>query len=367
MRYRHEHGYVSVAVLVLLLGAGAGLLNVTLNAKPAHALSSLAMAKQRAALVNARQSLISYATVYPYLYGPAGAGPAHFPCPDTDGSAQATASAASGLTQRRDGPNPPCVSTDRSHGHLPRHTALPGHRYLFHAESEQRLRYTVDGNVINNPVNRVVNLSTLKALRHSEVVSVSLPPEFNDTVPMKFGISANALISSTAASVAAWVVERSNRSAPVHCTQAAADDTTLDDSEALEAPDSSTGSSTTLVGRSATSQQMHIALSGCAEFYNAVPGCRSDALWLQLLDYPIVVDEACVAGALKANLIEGVPALRHWFVRNSWQPNVLLEHDESCVLSEAYTIACKLIYPYSSLQAIAKGADLIKLRWVVIP
>lgn len=323
-----------VAIFVLLLGVGAGFMNIAMDVKSANVFSKHEYNRRWVALTNARQSLISYATVYPYLYGPASAGPGHLPCPDTDGFTQAISTVASGRDQRRDGPNPPCGSTTRSLGHLPRHTVLPGYRYLFHSQPEQRLRYEVDAHMINNPVNRVVNLSTLLASAHAGIASVSLPPVRNGAVSMKVAITANALIESTVASVAAWVIDRSNRLALGHC-----------------------------VSSETVSDQKQSDVSGCKGDYVVDPDCRADALWFQLLDYPLIDNGACIVDQLKNNLIEGIPAQRHWFVRNQWSSSVMLYRPESCVQDGVQDLACQLSYPLVSRNAIARGADVITLRW----
>ncbi len=333
MRACRERGYVLVAVFVLLLGAGAGLSSIAVGGNTSSLLLENAASQHQAALINARQSLISYATVYHYLYGPAGAGPGHFPCPDTDGFTQNIATAASGLDQRRDGPNPPCVAAHFSKGNLPRHTVLPGHRYLFHAQSEQKLRYEVNGQMINNPINRVVNLSTLQSSINSEIASVFLPSEDSRGLTLKVPITSGALINPTVAAVAAWVIQRSNRFVPQ--------------------PDPVSGQ-------------------------NAVDAqCHQDRMWLQVLDEPVVGGEReteaasendeCIVNRLEDNVIEGVPALRHWFVRNQWYLSIAIGSQEACAQEDTQGVGCRLVYPSASRVAISQGASSVSLQWVAVP
>ena len=115
-------------------------------------LSLLNAVNLNAELGQSRQALLSYSALYPYLYGPKGAGMGHLPCPDTD----------SLLLESMDwsinhGPNPPCGNGPVAVGHLPSHISFSEERYMIHAGTGRRVEYTVSSTVINNPTNRPVN------------------------------------------------------------------------------------------------------------------------------------------------------------------------------------------------------------------
>jgi len=109
-------------------------------------------------LIDARRALLAYAVTYPLLYGPAGAGPGHLPCPDTDvpvwWGGQENDSPFSGA-----GPNPPCGRGVVAMGLLPRHVRIGHQRHAFHPLPTQSIGYAVSTNFVNNP-RRTVNTFT---------------------------------------------------------------------------------------------------------------------------------------------------------------------------------------------------------------
>ena len=300
-------GYVLLMMLAMILGVGSSWLGVSLQVR--HTLSGSVRLSERDAqhLMDARQSLLSYATLYPWLYGPSGAGPAHLPCPDTDGYRKQDALPESGMTQRRDGSNPPCASVSSSAGQLPRHTVLPGSRYLFHVEPWQRFDYRVAGNVVNNPINRIVNLQLLSSTEQSALAHISLRSSVDASVVGEVVIKGKALRDSTAASVAAWVKARVAKSSGSQCSSPA---------DAGVVPDSVEADASAAI---------------CGDQLPTSTDCDVDRLLLYLLDKPVQSSgNGCLADNLQLNTMEGLVATRHWFVRNQWHNWVDISYGQGC-------------------------------------
>jgi len=142
----------------------------------------------------AKEALLAAAVTYADNYGPRGAGPGHLPCPDLDPPDDGNAG--------NDGPDPPCGSTDKQIGRVPRLT-LATRSDLTNTESTSSLIqselnrskllefypqlsfqdrqpwYVVDDAFINNPTNRIVNAETTTTLSDSAgraVVAVLIAP-----------------------------------------------------------------------------------------------------------------------------------------------------------------------------------------------
>lgn len=310
-------GYAVLAMLAVMLGVGGGWMAVAGSIGQGAASTTLLNTRTRHDLVDARQALISYSVLYPFMYGPASAGPGHFPCPDTDGLTENGLTIATGVNQRRDGPNPPCSALNWSEGRLPRHVVLPGNRYLFHSHFRQHYQYTVAGDVVNNPLNRNVNLSDmLNKSSRLAAVEISIPDSGASTDPARVVITENALADATASSVAAWVIQRSE-----HSVSASADSTALP-------PDA----------------------------------CDENSVERVLLDHPLVHGDLCVEDSLAMNTIEGVPAVRHWFIRNKWHKVVQIQRGESCNNPATAAVECSLVYPLAMRKAM-RDSGAITLLW----
>ena len=116
---RKQKGFSLVILLTSLVAIG-GLSMVERRERFRSNLSLLNAVNLNAELGQSRQALLSYSALYPYLYGPKGAGMGHLPCPDTD----------SLLLESMDwsinhGPNPPCGNNPMAVGHLPSHISFP--------------------------------------------------------------------------------------------------------------------------------------------------------------------------------------------------------------------------------------------------
>jgi len=295
------NGYVLLMMLLVLLGAGGGLLSFSAQMHGHVQVDLQDIDAQR--LVDARQSLLSYSVLYHYLYGPAGAGPGHLPCPDTDGYAQAAHTLESGFIQRLDGANPPCASADEPDGYLPRHTVLPGIRYLFHSEPWQRYEYRVAAQIINNPVNRTVNLATLDQSGHRSLAVVSIPSLNGDFVQGQVTLRGNSLRHGMASSVAAWVLARSNQTVR----------------------------------------------------FDMPLRCESDRLLTMIFDQPVTLSgTACLTDSPGENTIEGVPVARHWYFRNRWHEWVRVVNEQGCETGALSAEKCRLVLPKDSRNGVNK-------------
>ncbi|MFK8081897.1 MAG: hypothetical protein AB8B97_16545 [Granulosicoccus sp.] len=337
MRNHPDSGYVLLSLLVLLLGVGGGWMSLSANARLQSSSSSLLSLQERQGLVSARQALLSYATLYPYLYGPTGAGPGHLPCPDSDGFREFTSTPQSEKNQRRDGPNPPCASLNGTTGLLPRHTLLPGHRYLFHAESSQRYEYHVVGGMVNNPLNRIVNLQVLKSSAQETVATISLPSSNAKSRVGQVTITGQSLINSTVASVASWLLQRSKLALQASC--AVVNDDSTDSSESFAGADCRSQSSTPYVQ------------------------CEHEDTLVLVLDKPLVRSGDCLGDSLASNTLEGVPALRHWFVRNRWYQSMVLVIRDECRSGQLSALECELYLSTEQFKAVSQPGSLLELYW----
>jgi len=316
-------GSMLLALLMVLSGVGAVWVVVG-SSNVVQARSHLSIVqKQGQLLVDARQALISYATLYPFMYGPRGAGPGHLPCPDTDIYADNTAQT---IQNRRDGPNPPCGSNLDSLGKLPRHVVLDSQRYMFHTNPTQDIEYQVINSFINNPTNRIVNSGMLSdspsGLHHAAVVS--LPPLQLGSGLIQLPLSTKALLSTVKPAVAAWFIQRLRESKTTpyfHRTDGVcdADFVVYLISDHSESNESGQG-------------------GGCVE----------------------------IELKLKHSLIEGVPASRHWFVRNKWQEWLRVSVSPHCQINES----CRWYYvpSHASLSFVEspglQDVRAVHVRWM---
>ena len=305
-------GYVLLAMLALLLGAGGGWITMAVSIRQEAGSSLQLSAHARPDLAYARQALVSYSVLYPFMYGPAGAGPGHFPCPDTDGFSHYGAAPTTGMDQRRDGPNPPCSAWSVSTGKLPRHVVLPGYRYLFHAQPRQLYDYSVAGDVVNNPLNRIVSLSDMLARASVPAAQILIPASDGESPAARIVITGNSTVDATAASVAAWVIQRSAQSGGMP----------------LQTADT----------------------------------CDENGIERLLLDQPISLDGQCIEHSLAMNTIEGVPAMRHWFVRNQWHTVVRTQSSETCEEPVSVASVCTLVFPLAMRESM-RASGLITLVW----
>ena len=294
----------------------------------------------RARLSAARRALVAHATAYPDLYGPGGAGPGHLVCPDTDTPLDVAATRRPGRSLagtgndafRTDGPDPPCGGGALAIGRLPRHVSLPGGRRAFHVEDGQRFVYAVSTGYVNNPIGRVVNLSTGVDAIDGDVVAVIIDPggvalshaalaradgprallaRVREIVRRDAGLRAarslphvfvhrDRLLDAAAMRVAHWFVEAATRAAVSRCEPA--------------------GDAT-----------------GCRQRWPD-PRCP-DALdphrWLVgVRPSACDVENDDASGPMSppsARVLENTPFDRHWFPRNEWSRAIALSRHDDCL------------------------------------
>lgn len=330
-----DSGYIVLATLVLLIGAGSVWLSVS-SGFIASTTSRYATVSEQQGLVDARQSLLSYAALYASLYGPSGAGPGHLPCPDTDGFNLDSPFFLQGSDQSKDGANPPCAALSESAGLLPRHTVLPGYRYLFHAEPWQKYQYVVSGDVINNPLNRLVNLESLADHQNNALAILSLKASDDERVATT-PVTAKALTRAVSAAVADWVVSRSRAFASRLCLQ------TVDAQQ--------------------SDQPVASGNDVCIQVSADVQLCPYDTLLLLLVDTPFKTPEGCLVDNVDSLSIEGTAAWRHWFVRNSWFESIVISGEGDCIWSDVVDSGCELHFRSPGKLSELAESKRIALQW----
>ncbi|ASJ76236.1 hypothetical protein [Granulosicoccus antarcticus] len=294
-----QSGFAILLMVFVLLGVGlTGLGQVS----GLHRVSGSAFTTDQYALQAARQSLLSYAALYPFHYGARGAGPGHLPCPDTDFVRGAPWEQSSG----RDGPNPPCGSGSVANGQLPRHVNLGAHRYLFHIEPFQRLEYSVSSGVINNPVNRIVNDQIIRGEPTASpfLAWVRQPPVEQGPSKKAFSkiaITRRSLLPGVKRSVSAWFVWQVNHHAANVCLPLPSPS---EWAQGLD-PLSLIATRETVVTNQPASESVSEESEPCLE---RLPPDSSEEGWE----------------------LEGVPLDSHWFVRNRWYERIVISASEPC-------------------------------------
>jgi hypothetical protein len=301
-----QSGYALLLMLFVLLGAGvAGFSRLAGH----HGATAQGFTTAQYAMQTARQAMLSYTALYPYLYGPRGAGPGHLPCPDTDVSTIAHASQAS----NRDGPNPPCGSEAVATGLLPRQVNLPGYRYVFHVEPFQRFEYLVSSDMINNPVNRMVNDDVIRGVQgelpflawiRQPLVDQGQSTALISQVP----ITRRSLLPGVRQSVAAWLVQRINRQTSRGCSPVPGKNVELSWAEGMG------------LQRLIADSQPEPLTPVSTEPDHAPDTC-------------LEMRRSTVAST--DQLLEGVPLASHWFVRNGWHERIILQASEACTSDQS--------------------------------
>jgi len=200
-----------VVMLSLLSMVATGALHYVREGYSTAATDPRHILQQSTDLRNARQALLSYTALYPYLYGPGGAGPGHFPCPDLDGR-HIRGDIVWALNL---GPNPPCGSIQKSSGRLPNHISFSSHRYLVHARLESDIDYQLSDEFVNNPINRLINPAMIQSHASKSEAPVRLRTSIQalGASALSFAgttLSSTAVLGSAKLSVASWIIQRLN-------------------------------------------------------------------------------------------------------------------------------------------------------------
>lgn len=348
-QYR-QSGFALLMMVVVVFGVGT--LGATLMADHAksqlsRALSPLSTADRRL-LTGARQSLISYAALYHFMYGPRGAGSGHLPCPDTDDFVPAWQSSLSDNRIASGGsPNPPCGRSAVAQGYLPRHIRMPAQRYAFHAEPSQIAIYQVAGQVINNPVNRVVNPSIVDMPSQAAEVAavISLPVIHSGKRSASVVVSFDALLSGVRPAVAAWIIGKVESLTLAWCRVQPALDEGQHQVQAI---------STT------------ISALQCHDYRSRLESCPLDTLLLLLVDN-LPASDGCAVDAIEQLTIDGIPAIQHWFLRNQWLNWIDIRSTTECMKNPDDVCQLQLIRAPDNQESTVLSASLdrIVLQWAV--
>lgn len=342
-------------ILVLLVLSGLSLTWITSvsDGQSSTKLSSAAAWRKATILNDAQQSLLSYSALYPFLYGPRGAGPGHLPCPDTDSTLNSAA--AGGVSQiapyyrgfSQDGPNPPCGSLSIATGQFPRHALLVSQKYLFHSEPDQRISYQVDSSWINNPTNRVVNVGMPDRSPDGSLVVVatmSMPAESDNKTVTSLPVYQRTLMTGLRPALAAWLMNLANKRLPETCRHSA---------RRLGAENTSIPT--------AGAEHEQLPIQPCKPLSTAESTCVNDAV-LRLLVDGIKQDSVCLDRQLQQLTIEDVPASQHWFVRNHWMDWISVSVSAAC--RELVNEYCHLnIEPDVANPVSAIDKRMLNLQW----
>lgn len=315
-----QKGSVLVFLMILLTGISAlwvsSLGSVRLMSGGADSIVS----QDGVLLFDARQSLLSYSALYPFLYGPRGAGPGHLPCPDTDGNQNPAI-----VSVVLDGPNPPCGSNPVARGRLPRHILLSEQRYLFHNESVQRATYHVASAFINNPTNRIMNSGVPDRTDDGALkVAARLATSGSDvdTPSGAVPVFQKTMMQGIKPAVAAWLIDKASGRTGEPCGE----------------------------------------YQPCALIPRTDPECIHNEV-LSLIVDTAVSDERCLEDKLDEMTIDGVPALRHWFVRNQWLDWIHVTVSAECM--EHPVQPCALVYkPTAERGQPDSDHRFIAVRWL---
>ena len=352
---------ISLVLILVILTAIGGVALTQLSVRLRSKITLSNAVSMNAELGQSRQALLSYAMLYPYLYGAKGAGVGHFPCPDTD-------SLNSGVTtwSSRNGPNPPCSSSPVSIGHLPSHISFPEGRYMIHASFAARVNYAVSAHVINNPSLHAVNpslMSTSSAPRQQPVLLQQQASIFNSGY--KFDseaiVSKPALLLAVRVGLAAWFRGRMHKQDHTACRLK--QNIKLDDIE------------NTYVGRCAQIKQLALHCRAIqlstknkqqrepvAPWQKTEKELQGDLVMLYVAD-AIPHPYQCEKSVLAQIQIERVPAIKHWFVKNGWPEWIQMDHDVQCVPERENPCKPRFIN-LNKLESLSKP---LQLHWFVSP
>ena len=339
----NESGYALVLFVLILASVSGAWLIQTAPGNDAAVTTSSAVE-----VAEARLALLAYATNYMTHYKPRGAGPGHFPCPDTDAP-----TTSDGLSQYNnwhlDGPNPPCANNTVEYGWLPRHVNVLKGRYHFHQRARQRLWYAVSGRFVNNPVNRTVNNATLGNMAvtgFDDVIAIIAAPK--PTVSGNGGkkwwkhpsanddIGAYALIRSADLRgpmkqwVGHWLTATMNEIMVQHCQNVV--------------PTQSAYQS--LVNEVLSNERESVRGSTepglCTRIISSKVQCESaNDSWLLSWLTTTPVESGCLLDTA-GKMLDNVPIQHHWFVRNQWPEHIKVIIEAPCESLEESVCLFKL-------------------------
>jgi len=398
-RIQAEQGAVLlILVLVLVMGSGTAIwrqgLSAQLQGGASDAAQYLTAEKNIQRLNFAKEALLSAAVTYADNYGPRGAGPGHFPCPDLDPPDDGNTG--------NDGPDPPCGSAEKQIGRVPRLTlatrpelASAGSASLAPLQSalnrtkllefyprlsfqDRQPWYVVDNAFINSPTNRIVNADTAPRLvdtgGRAVVAALITPgkalPERNQLRP---GVAPADYIESlvfmtgrnntgpliiprdhSANSNDQWVYIYRDELMPLVYRRVA--DYVADlllHKAAGQCPESVDVEQGVLTATSECLPLLladaldgdneghveHVGQGQAGQAGNKEQTENADSLTCHLqsandgADYVIGI-ENCPQLLIEDGVLEGVSANRHWLIKNQWSRHITLTTDSECMAKE---------------------------------
>ena len=363
---RNIGGYAFVLLLSVLLGIGV--MGTFFQAKRQ---GNDFRALNVDGLSFARQSLINYAVNYIDMYGVQGAGPGHFPCPDSDnfltsGHIAATAvvstadSSKNNSAFRGDGPNPPCGSRAVATGKLPRHISVEHGRYVFHLEPFQRFNYAVDTGFINNPANRIVNSSSVGSLVSTtgdQIVAFISLPRANEpawrtlsTHELWHRISGSTAVQTISVNdfrgpmmrrVGLWFQEQIEYAMRRNCgKQASSHSEGISGEHRCVVKQFKVASECALDTVSLSAHWLHFA-AYIPTLSNASSASKAAAIEIQNChDYNQALQ-------VRMQLFQNVPYRQHWFFRNQWYKHINVIALPECL--DESSQGCHFYLPQPSL------------------
>lgn len=319
-----ESGVVSV-LLVGLLGIGSGVVWVTLASNTSSYWQPFLVESKQ--LTSERQRLIYYAVDYANLYGHGGAGPGHFPCPDTD------------VSNKHPGPNPPCGSNRVASGKLPDGVGRRGVRIAFSHSLIARSWYSVVKELVNNPALPIgddrwpSNTKLTDSL--TGYVQLKQPSGQSRVIAHK------QLHKPVYRWVRAWLVNQWLTNPLSHCERVPTFESALSLTDALDsviaievsnhyivlARCQPNAQAMTILGRSMSSDTNDP--SNPSQAVSKHCSLPSELCTLVADDYLF---------ALLGNNVnewQGVPLKRHWFIRNGWLGQAELQVHSNCIQPNA--------------------------------
>ena len=386
-RIQSEKGAVLLVFVLLLIMGSAGVMveqgmTTRLHGGASDAAPYLTAEQNIQRLNLAKEALLAAAVTYADNYGPRGAGPGHFPCPDLDPPDDGNAG--------NDGPNPPCGRVEKQVGRVPRLT-LATRADLESADStatqsplnkskllefypqlsfqDRQPWYVVDSAFINNPTNRIVNPETTTTLIDSAgraVVAVLVTPgkempEWNQqrpgtapadyieslavlqgantgaelTIARDHSVNSNdqlvaiyrdELMPLLYRRVASYAVDLLLHRAAKECPQSVDVDLGIVVSNSISNTTSNNDNATTsecvpslLVAAKVNSGDRPEEQSFCES-----PFINNDG-------EQVIGLESCLELLIEDGMLEGVSADRHWFIKNQWQRHVTITVDNVCL------------------------------------
>lgn len=296
-------------------------------------------------LKDAKHALVAYALAYSDNYQPSGAGVGHFPCPDLDPVDDGVLS--------NDGPNPPCGSSTRQIGRLPRQTftfgspdpretdvSLMQKRIEFYSQlslRDQQPWYVVSSAFVNNPYGTPVNTQTRGTLHvdgQDNIVAIVIAP----------GVALSHQYSLRPGDAAAYYLEGENADGDVRFSRklsSQSNDRMAFITAAELLPLMEKRVIAIVVRWLQDFYQEHcIAGSDCYPFAAMDTQCEQGRFKGSL---PFLTGN-CAQSLTQFGLLDATPLERHWFLRNEWHTLIRYELSPECLRS--YEKACSIDVSY---------------------